>query len=141
MSNERRPNDERRPLVDRATDLARLSPFLVAFLFFAIAVLSAMNIGVGAALETLIVGWLVVFPPTAAVVWTLFEPPEYVSWPFGGDGERKDDRDPFEVLRDRYARGELSEAEFEERVDRLLGSEAETRTRSAAEREPVSERE
>jgi uncharacterized membrane protein len=134
-------------VLDRLVDLARLSPLLVAFLFFVVAVLTAMNVGVVPALEPLVVGWVLVFPPLAAVVWTLLGRPEFVPWPFGDDEVGEPDGDPLEVLRDRYARGEISEAEFEERLDRLLEAEAATEPnggnwpRSTAEYDPELERE
>lgn len=49
----------------------------------------------------------------------------------GGRGTRKhgnseaENRDPAAVLRDRYARGEIDEEEFERKLDRLLESERE----------------
>ncbi|MBO4248695.1 SHOCT domain-containing protein [Halomicrobium sp. IBSBa] len=49
-----------------------------------------------------------------------------------------DDTDPVEVLRERYARGELSEEEFESRLDRLLATEDVTTERSV---EGVTDRE
>ena len=39
------------------------------------------------------------------------------------DGSQSVDADPVELLRDRYARGELSKEEFEARLDRLLETE------------------
>ncbi|MFC6904069.1 SHOCT domain-containing protein [Halalkalicoccus tibetensis] len=38
-------------------------------------------------------------------------------------GARTADDDPLVVLRDRYARGEITEEEFERRLDRLLATE------------------
>jgi hypothetical protein len=38
----------------------------------------------------------------------------------GDDDADQDDADPLETLRERYATGEIDEAEFERRVDRLL---------------------
>ncbi|MFP8888920.1 SHOCT domain-containing protein [Natrialbaceae archaeon A-CW2] len=36
----------------------------------------------------------------------------------------EEDEDPLEALRERYARGELSDAEFERKLDRLLETES-----------------
>jgi len=53
-----------------------------------------------------------------------------------GDDEREvdelvdEDTDPVEVLRERYARGEITEGEFESRLDRLLETEAVSTKRS-----------
>ncbi|VTT86691.1 hypothetical protein DM2_2729 [Halorubrum sp. DM2] len=59
-----------------------------------------------------------------------------------------DEPGPLESLRDRYARGELTEDEFERRVERLLETEDRSTARDlllderdgAAETEPVRER-
>lgn len=42
---------------------------------------------------------------------------------FDGDDEAEDQEDPLEALRERYASGELSEAEFERKLERLLETE------------------
>lgn len=46
------------------------------------------------------------------------------------DESENDTEDPLETLRERYARGELSDEEFEQKLERLL----ETETRESAER-------
>lgn len=52
------------------------------------------------------------------------------------DGEREDrESDPLTVLKQRYARGELSEAEFERRLGTLLDTDDHVRTDSEAELE------
>ncbi|PSP78014.1 hypothetical protein BRC70_00555 [Halobacteriales archaeon QH_6_68_27] len=43
------------------------------------------------------------------------------------DSEEPTEPDPLETLRDRYAAGELSDEEFERRLDRLLDTEREQR--------------
>lgn len=43
------------------------------------------------------------------------------------DSEEPTESDPLETLRDRYAAGELSDEEFERRLDRLLDTEREQR--------------
>jgi uncharacterized membrane protein len=60
------------------------------------------------------------------------------------DEEASTGEDPLEQLRDRYARGELSEAEFERKLERLLeteGMEVPDGASERREREVVGERE
>lgn len=69
-----------------------------------------------------------------------------------GDGTaRSEQQDALEALRSRYARGELSETEFERRLERLVETETvedarrsveqrQGRERPADEREPVEQR-
>jgi len=52
------------------------------------------------------------------------------------DGEREGrESDPLTVLKQRYARGELSEAEFEQRLGTLLDTDDHVQTQSELERE------
>jgi uncharacterized membrane protein len=85
-----------------------------------------------------IVGWSLVAPVLA--ILTYYEDDR---------GDATDMDDPIATLRERYARGELTEAEFERRLDRLLDSETPGRSAAADEtavatgerdREPVTER-
>ncbi|MFP9191789.1 SHOCT domain-containing protein [Natronosalvus vescus] len=50
-------------------------------------------------------------------------------------GEDESDVDPLDQLRDRYARGELSDAEFERKLDRLLETETHDGAKRAARRD------
>ena len=84
----------------------------------------------------LVIGWFIVAPVLA--ILTYYE-----------DDEADDDAatdDPVATLRERYARGELTEAEFERRLDQLLETERTGRsarvdgTRERGERERVRER-
>lgn len=65
------------------------------------------------ALATFVIGWFLLVPVLAILGDTL--------------SSRADDSathdDPLEVLRERYARGEISEAEFERQVEHLLTTE------------------
>ncbi|KPN30422.1 hypothetical protein SY89_01155 [Halolamina pelagica] len=59
-----------------------------------------------------IVGWFLVAPVLAILTY----------YDDGSDAPAGND-DPVATLRDRYARGELTESEFERRLDRLLETE------------------
>lgn len=80
----------------------------------------------------LALGWLVLVPLVGMLT-------DAVSF----DGESgSSEEDPLAVLRDRYARDEISEAEFERKVDRLLETEdVEVPTAASDEREPERARE
>lgn len=83
-----------------------------------------------------ILGWMLAVP--ALAILTYFDEDE--------DETLDADADPMETLRARYARGELTESEFERRLDRLLETEdvSSSRDRSTEterrERDPVRER-
>jgi len=65
------------------------------------------------ALATFVVGWFLLVPVLAILGDALStETPESAT-----------DEDPLEVLRERYAKGEISESEFERQVERLLATE------------------
>ena len=74
------------------------------------ALTAVLSLGALPAVVT-IVGWFLVAPVLA--ILTYYEDEE----------DTTDVDDPIATLRDRYARGELTEAEFERRLDRLLESE------------------
>lgn len=73
----------------------------------------------------MLVGYVLVVPLTAL----LFGDRETVEQWWDGDevtnSERNDpDRDPVQTLRDRYARGELTDQGFERRLERLIETES-----------------
>jgi uncharacterized membrane protein len=61
----------------------------------------------------LILGWFIAAP--ALAILTYYEDDT--------DGDPEDADDPVATLRERYARGDLTEAEFERRLDTLLETE------------------
>jgi hypothetical protein len=75
------------------------------------ALTAVLSLGALPAVVT-IVGWFLVAPVLA--ILTYYEDDENDA----GDAD-----DPVATLRERYARGELTEAEFERRLDRLLETE------------------
>ncbi|RBI61460.1 SHOCT domain-containing protein [halophilic archaeon] len=73
--------------------------------------------------------WWMVFPVGFAVVLPLVAilsdtfAPDADAADEGDSEERDDTQDALDALRSRYARGEIDEAEFERRVERLLENE------------------
>ena len=83
---------------------------LIAVVTFALTALSGvLGLGMVAAV-TAILGWFLVVP--ALAILTYYD-----------DTDDAADADPLSTLRERYASGELTEAEFERRLDRLLETE------------------
>lgn len=66
-----------------------------------------------------VIGWVVVVP----VLAILLEPGEETEATDEPPAQTSD-QDALETLRDRYARGELDDAEFERRVEKLLENES-----------------
>lgn len=109
---------------------------LVAVVTFALTALSAV-LSLGALPAVIaIFGWFMVVPVLAILTY------------YDEDADESAETDPLAMLRERYARGELTEAEFERRLDRLLETEdietapngSDGTTARRAEREPVRER-
>jgi uncharacterized membrane protein len=84
------------------------------------ALTAVLSLGALPAVVT-IVGWFLVAPVLA--ILTYYEDDE--------NDESAAADDPVATLRERYARGELTEAEFERRLDRLLETEATGRSEAA----------
>ncbi|WP_134669185.1 SHOCT domain-containing protein [Halorussus marinus] len=53
--------------------------------------------------------------------------------------DESDEQDALDALRARYARGELTEAEFESRLERLLETETPESARASLDREPAAD--
>jgi len=90
---------------------------LVAVVTLPAGILSAMLFGEGIAGIVFVVGWLLLVPAIAIVG------DEMLVEETDDDPEDRDDQDPIEALRDRYARGEIDEVEFERRLEGLLATE------------------
>ena len=104
-----------------------LVPVRLALATGVIALLQVVNgLPAETVIETLIVGWLLATPVAALVLWPL---PDAVPVPSLGtatasaDDVDADAEDPVQVLRDRYATGEIGQEEFERRLDDLLATE------------------
>jgi uncharacterized membrane protein len=98
--------------------------------------LTAMFVGSAEAGAVAIVGWLLLVP----VVGILTDDEEFE---FGDEDEQQEsaaESDPLDELRRRYAEGELTDAEFERRLERLLETE-DMDVPSGATVEPSPERE
>lgn len=91
--------------------------------------LLALFLGIDRFWIIFVIGWVVVVPLLAI----LFEPET--------DEESDDepsvhtDQDALETLRDRYARGELDDDEFERRVEKLVANESIEQVEERVERE------
>jgi len=114
--------------------LHRLTPFF-AVVTLPIGILTALFVGLPAAVAVFVVGWLLLVPATAILF-----PPEMITGagvPQGVDemveeeirqslGESRPESesfDPVEELRGRYARGEIDEQELERGLEALLETE------------------
>ncbi|XVH31938.1 SHOCT domain-containing protein [Haloferacaceae archaeon DSL9] len=96
--------------------------------------LAALFTGQGWWLAALLFGYIVVVPLVALLYGDENDRSEWIDgWTSQSDSdatsetkpieERGDAADPLQVLRDRYARGELTDDQFERKLDRLLETE------------------
>lgn len=102
----------------------RLTP-LLAVITLPAGILTAIELGVSAALVVFVVGWLLLVPVSALVVGP--NPAKEVESAIEGTIEEEsagEESDPLETARRRYARGELNETELERRLAALLETEA-----------------
>lgn len=95
-------------------------------------ILAAIFLGGTEAAVVFVVGWLLLVPLfgilSGAGVGTT--PEEVERWMDVAEraeemdeSEESDDENPLELLRNRYARGEIDDVEFEERLERLVATE------------------
>lgn len=87
---------------------------------------SVAGLGSSLAPVAIITGWFILIPLVGLLGSDLpmIESPERTDEPVAEDVQTVGSKDPVEHLRERYARGELSDEEFERRLDRLLETEA-----------------
>lgn len=102
----------------------RLTP-LLAVITLPAGILTAIELGVSAALVVFVVGWLLLVPVSALVVGP--NPAKEVESAIEGTIEEEsagEESDPLETARRRYTRGEIDETELERRLAALLETEA-----------------
>lgn len=81
------------------------------------AALAGLFVGSTAAAVVAVVGWLLLVPTLGILA-------DDEEFSFGSEEEEQESAsDPLETLRSRYARGELTELEFERRLEHLLETE------------------
>jgi uncharacterized membrane protein len=97
-----------------AEDLSGLLTAVVAVVTLPLGILTALFVGTEEAAVVFVVGWLLLVPLIAIVGDELAG---------AGEEDGEEPAGPLEELKGRYARGEIDEAEFERRVDRLLETE------------------
>lgn len=101
-----------------AGDLSGAIVALIAVLTLPLGILTGLFVGLKAAAVVFVVGWFLLVPTVAIVGDELL--------PALGESVRDDSKseaestDPLTELKERYARGEIDEAEFERRIERLL---------------------
>ncbi|WP_459192957.1 SHOCT domain-containing protein [Halosimplex sp. J119] len=121
-----------------------LVPVLIAVTTLPIALLALFNAGFVTALEIVVTGWLLLTPVAVLLTWVVLGlSPVDLPWsladrevelpgvasdsvdfgPASATGADADGDDPVEVLRERFARGEIDQHEFEQRLDQLLATE------------------
>lgn len=107
------------------SSLSKLTP-LFAVVTLPVGVLTAVFVGGSAALVVFIVGWLLL-TPASAILFDSPAPGSTQEEEFQDLAEQQTEsgssEDPVEALRERYARGEIDEAELERRLDALLETE------------------
>ncbi|MEF8757362.1 MAG: SHOCT domain-containing protein [Halobacteriales archaeon] len=106
MEPELRPNCSMTWLEDLLVPLIAVVTLPVGILLFVLGMPTL-------AIATFVIGWFLLVPVLAILGDTLA----------AETGESGNEDDPLEVLRDRYAKGEISESEFERQVERLLATE------------------
>lgn len=94
-------------------------PALAAVLTLPIGILTALFFGLWPALVVFVVGWLGLVPLFGILDQQLRIAESHES----DDAATATEPDPLDTLRERYARGEIDEIEFERRVEGLIGTE------------------
>ena len=91
---------------------------VVAVATLPVGILTAIFVGLGPAFVVFVVGWLLMVPVLGVLSAELGSE---------SDNEREESTeastDPLETLRDRYARGEIDDVEFERQVEQLIETE------------------
>lgn len=104
-----------------------------------IGILSFMFLGWTAGITVFVVGWFLLVPLFGVLSDRSDGERETTSKT--ADTATTDQRDPLETLRERYARGEIDEAEFERRLEDLLETDPDESASRVDERSRELERE
>ena len=115
------PVDGERPLLGRTT-LDTVAFLICLAVFVGGAVMLALTIEYGVLLMAFGLGGLAVFRESVTATESS-----------SASSTAHAERDPLSIVRERYARGELTDEEFERRLDRLLETEDDAREPSTRE--------
>jgi len=92
---------------------------LIAVLTLPLGILAGWTVGFEAAAVVFVVGWLALVPGLGILREWLGSDDDLAA----RAGAVTDDEDPLETLRERYARGEIGDEEFERRLEELVATE------------------
>lgn len=111
---------------------------LIAVLTLPVGVLVGLTVGFEAAAVVFVVGWMALVPGLGVLREWLGDDDDLAA--MAGAVTEQEEEDPLETLRERYARGEIGDEEFERRLEELVATEeGPERPRSDREREPEFE--
>lgn len=104
---------------------------MVAVATLPLGILAAIFLGLPEAAAVFVVGWLLLVPVFGILSNVGSDPEEIERWMDVAERAKAMSREdgaaaeekPLEALRERYARGEIDDAEFEARVERLVATE------------------
>ena len=113
---------------DTSSDVFETLAGVAAVVTLPAGILAAMFVGGTAAGVVFVVGWLLLVPLFGMLSDRATSPEEVNEWVEVAEAAQDLDdgdtsEDPLEALRERYARGELDEAEFERKLERLVATE------------------
>lgn len=93
---------------------------LIAVLTLPVGILVGLTVGFDAAAVVFVVGWLALVPGLGVLREWLGEDEDLAT---RAGAVTEEEEDPLETLRERYARGEIGDEEFERRLEELVATE------------------